>query len=52
MYKIEMRLAIIDSGATDQKLCDNLGNLASYMVSFKSYIEKFHQFFDTNYSDQ
>lgn len=50
LYKTVMKLAIIDSRATDQQLRDNLGDLASYMVSCKSDIEKFHQFFDANYS--
>ena len=45
-----MKLAIIDSRATDQQLRDNLGELAYYMVSCKSDIDKFHQFFDANYS--
>ena len=50
LYKTIIRLAIIDSRATYQQLCDNLGDLASSMVSCNSDIEKFHQFFDANYS--
>ena len=45
-----MRLTIIDSRAIDQQPGDNLRDLASYMVSCKSDIKKFNQFFDANYS--
>ena len=44
-----MRLTIIDSRATDL-MRDNLEDLASYLVSCKFDIKKFHQFFDINYS--
>ena len=45
-----MMIIVIDSRETDKKLCDDLGDLSSYMVFCQSYMEKFHQLFDANYS--
>ena len=45
-----MKLTIIDGGANDWQLHDNLGDLASYIVSCKSDVKKFHDFLDAHYS--
>jgi len=50
MYKTIMRLATIDSVATNQTLRDNLQNLGVFAVTVKDDIDKINVEFDTNYS--
>jgi hypothetical protein len=48
MYKIIMRLAIIDSVATTQMLRDNLQSLGVYAATVSGNIDKVHNEFDKN----
>jgi hypothetical protein len=48
MYKIIMRLAIIDSVATTQMLRDNLQSLQTYAATVSGDIDKVHNKFDKN----
>jgi hypothetical protein len=50
MYKIIMRLAIIDSVATTQTLHDNLQLLGTFAARVSGNINKIHSKFDKNYS--
>jgi hypothetical protein len=50
MYKIIMRLAMIDSVATDEALQANLTNLAIYAASINGNIDLINSYFDVNYS--
>ncbi len=50
MYKIIMRLAIIDSVATTQTLCNNLQLLGMYVAIVSGDIDKVHYEFNKNYS--
>jgi hypothetical protein len=50
MYKVIMRLATIDSVATNQALCDNLQALGSYASTVSGDIDKINTEFDKNYS--
>ena len=44
-----MWLAITDNRATDHQFCDNLGDFAFYIESYKSGVKKFQQSFDAKY---
>jgi hypothetical protein len=50
MYKIIMRLAMIDSVATDEALQANLTNLPIYTTSVNGDIDLINSYFDVNYS--
>jgi hypothetical protein len=50
MYKVIMRLATIDSVATDQALCDNLHALGAFAGTVSGDIDKINTEFDKNYS--
>ena len=50
MHKTAMRVSVIESRVNSQQLHDNIGDLASYMVSCNSNIESIHQSFDAKFS--
>ena len=50
MYKVIMRLATINSVATDQALCDNLHALGAFAGTVSGDIDKINTEFDKNYS--
>ncbi len=50
MYKIIMRLAMIDSVATDEALRANFTNLPIYAASINGDIDVINSYFDVNYS--
>jgi hypothetical protein len=50
MYKVIMRLAMIDSIATTQTLWDNLKNLGVFAAMVSGNIDKINSEFDQNYS--
>jgi hypothetical protein len=50
MYKIIMRLAIINSVATTQTLRDNLQSLGTFAATVSGNIDKIHSKFNKNYS--
>jgi hypothetical protein len=50
MYKIIMRLATIDSVATDEALQANQSNLRIYAASVNGDIDLIHSYFNVNYS--
>jgi hypothetical protein len=50
MYKVIMRLATIDSVATNQALCDNLQALGAFAGTVSGDIDKINTEFDKNYS--
>jgi hypothetical protein len=49
MYKIIMRLAMINSVATTKTLCANLNHLPIYTASVNSNIDLINSYFDVNY---
>ena len=50
MYKIIMRLATINSVATNQTLCDSLQLLGTFAAMVSGNIHKIHSKLDKNYS--
>ncbi len=50
MYKIIMRLATINSVATNQTLCDSLQLLGTFVATVSGVIDKIHSECDKNYS--
>ncbi len=50
MYKVIMRLATIDSVATNQALCDNLHALGAFVGTVSGDIDKINTEFDKNSS--
>ncbi len=50
LYKTVMRLATLDSNATDRQLRTNLRELTSYAIRENGNIDKIHTYFDQNYT--
>jgi hypothetical protein len=50
MYKIIMRLAMINSVTTTETLCTNLNNLPIYAASVNGNIDLINSYFEVNYS--